>query len=171
MNRVAFVEVDRDGRRRDLSAVKENRKRFFRQRFEASARGVELSLGDPPVTVSIHWREQCYIVAGECQPHGQLFSVEFQPSGAQPRIVSEGGSRRQDQQNQRQADRRPETLDQIGALHLVEHLRSHRIGMGSFSENASLARRLTEKIRSHESNSCVSLRAIRAPSLVTDTTY
>src|SRR5262249_38515248 len=56
MNRVAFVEVDRDGRRLDLSAVNENRERFFRQRFEASARGVELGLGDPPVTVSIHWR-------------------------------------------------------------------------------------------------------------------
>src|SRR5262249_52105780 len=70
MNRVAFVEVDRDRRWRDLSAVEANRERFFRQRFEASARGVELRLGDSPVTISIHWRDQCYLVAGECQPHG-----------------------------------------------------------------------------------------------------
>src|SRR5262249_41602700 len=41
---------------RDLSAVEANRERFFRQRFEASARGVELRLGDSPVTISIHWR-------------------------------------------------------------------------------------------------------------------
>src|SRR5262245_62074572 len=70
MNRVAFIENDRDRRRRDLSAVEANRERFFRQRFEASARCVELRLGDSPVTISIHWRDQCYLVAGECQPHG-----------------------------------------------------------------------------------------------------